>query len=93
MLVRQASREFLDKITPIDATGWRHRNWGGKSMEVIKAPIRFFLLLTTPTIDVDPHAPAAAAEDLVDSVDWNKPLSVLHCITGPLFVVFATDQW
>ena len=94
--VRRASKEFFEKITPIDKSGWKHRNWGGKSLEVIKAPIRFFLLLTTPTVDVDPHAtpdetPMTDEEgDEVDRVEWNKPLSILHCITGPLFVIFAT---
>lgn len=92
--VRRASKEFLEKITPIDKTGWKHRNWGGKSLEVIKAPIRLFLLLTTPTVDVDPHATPddndSNPEDEVDRVEWNKPLSILHCITGPLFVIFAT---
>lgn len=88
--VRKHSVQFLEKITPIDKTGWRHRNWGGKSFEVIKAPIRFFLLLTTPSIDVDPHAvPDDDEGDQVDRVSWNKPLSALHCITGPLFVLFV----
>lgn len=88
--VRRASLEFLEKITPIDKSGWKHRNWGGRSLEVIKAPIRFFLLLTTPTVDVDPHATPSEEEDEVDRVEWNKPLSILHCITGPIFVIFAT---
>ena len=90
LAVRRASREFLEKIIPIDATGWRHRNWGGRSMEVVKAPIRFFLLLTTPYIDIDPHAPQPEDGDEVDTVAWNKPLSALHCITGPIFAVYAT---
>jgi sodium/potassium/calcium exchanger 6 len=91
--VRRASKDFLEKITPIDKSGWKHRNWGGKSLEVIKAPIRFFLLLTTPCIDVDPHATPTDNDSShveVDRVEWNKPLSILHCITGPLFVIFAT---
>lgn len=89
--VRRRSIEFFEKITPIDKTGWRHRNWGGRSFEVVKAPIRFFLLLTTPSIDVDPHAVPDDDDsgDEVDRVTWNKPLSALHCITGPLFVLFA----
>lgn len=90
LAVRRASREFLEKLIPIDATGWRHRNWGGRSMEVVKAPIRFFLLLTTPYIDIDPHAPQPSDGDEVDTVAWNKPLSALHCITGPIFAVYAT---
>lgn len=96
LAMQRASRDILEKIKPIDSTGWQHRNWGGRGMEVVKAPIRFFLLLTTPTIDVDPHAPPAAKDeegDECDTMEWNKPISCLHCITGPLFVVFATGLW
>lgn len=46
-------------------------------MELVKAPIRLFLLLTTPIADIE-------GRDV-----WNKLLSTLHCITGPIFVVFA----
>jgi len=76
--MRRASKEFLEKITPIDKEVWRHGNWGGKSFEIIKSPIRFFLLLTTPMADLE------------EREEWNKPLSVLHCITGPLFVLLAS---
>ncbi|RWS07823.1 Sodium/potassium/calcium exchanger 6-like protein [Dinothrombium tinctorium] len=75
--MRRASKEFFEKISPIDLDGWKQQNWGGKSMEIIKAPIRFFLLLTTPMVDVE------------GKEEWNKFLSALHCITGPLFVLFA----
>ncbi|RWS24669.1 Sodium/potassium/calcium exchanger 6-like protein [Leptotrombidium deliense] len=61
--IRRASKEFLEKISPIDLNGWKQQNWGGKGMEIIKAPIRFFLLLTTPMADVE-------GKD-----DWNKPLN------------------
>ena len=76
--LRRASKEFLEKITPIDKEIWRNQNWGGKSFEIIKSPIRFFLLLTTPMADLE------------EKEEWNKLLSVLHCITGPLFVLLAT---
>lgn len=46
-------------------------------MELIKAPIRLFLLITTPMADVE------------GKHEWNKLLSTLHCITGPIFVVYA----
>lgn len=32
ILLRRASKEFLEKITPIDKEVWRHQHWGGKSM-------------------------------------------------------------
>lgn len=76
--LRRASKEFLEKITPIDMDGWKQQNWGGRGFEIIKAPIRFFLLLTTPMADLE------------EKEEWNKPLSVLHCVTGPLFVVIAS---
>lgn len=76
--LRRASKEFLEKITPIDKEVWRHQNFGGRGFEIIKSPIRFFLLLTTPMADLE------------EKEEWNKPLSVLHCITGPLFVLLAS---
>lgn len=76
--LRRASKEFLEKITPIDKEIWKHQNIGGRGFEIIKSPIRFFLLLTTPVADLE------------EKEEWNKPLSVLHCITGPLFVLLAT---
>ncbi|XP_074597374.1 mitochondrial sodium/calcium exchanger protein-like [Brevipalpus obovatus] len=75
--IRRASREFLEKITPIDVMRWKRKNWGNRTLEVIKSPIRLFLLLTTPMADPE------------DKGEWNKLLSALHCITGPLFVVYA----
>lgn len=78
--LRRASKEFLEKITPIDMDGWKQQNWGGRGFEIIKAPIRFFLLLTTPMADLE------------EKEEWNKPLSVLHCITGPMFVLLASGS-
>lgn len=45
-----------------------------------QSPIRLFLLLTTPMVDPEDG----------QKEEWNKLLSALHCITGPLFVVYAT---
>ncbi|KAI1293542.1 putative sodium/calcium exchanger 7 [Halotydeus destructor] len=75
--VRRQSKEFFEKVSPIDFHGWKQKDWGGRGFEIIKAPIRFFLLLTTPMAEVEGKS------------EWNKPLSVLHCITGPLFALFA----
>ncbi|XP_015792912.1 mitochondrial sodium/calcium exchanger protein [Tetranychus urticae] len=75
--IRRASREFLERITPIDVMTWKRQNWGFRTLEIIKSPIRLFLLLTTPMADVE------------EKGEWNKLLSALHCVTGPLFVVFA----
>lgn len=82
--IRRQSMDFLAAVSPIDMNVWKQRNWGGKTMELIKAPIRLFLLITTPMADVE------------GKHEWNKLLSTLHCITGPIFVVFAFGygfQW
>lgn len=70
----------MKTVSPIDFDGWKQKDWGGRGFEIIKAPIRLFLLITTPMAD------------LGGKEEWNKPLSVLHCITGPLFVVFALER-
>lgn len=75
--IRRQSMDFLAAVSPIDLNVWKQRNWGGKTMELIKAPIRLFLLITTPMADVE------------GKHEWNKLLSTLHCITGPIFVVYA----
>lgn len=82
--IRRQSMDFLAAVSPIDMDVWRQRNWGGRTMELIKAPIRLFLLITTPMADVE------------GKHEWNKLLSTLHCITGPVFVVYAFGygfQW
>lgn len=75
--IRRQSMDFLAAVSPIDLNVWKRQNWGGRTMELIKAPIRLFLLITTPMADVD------------GKHEWNKLLSTLHCITGPIFVVYA----
>lgn len=75
--IRRQSMEFLSSVSPIDVDLWKQQNWGGRTMGIVKAPIRLFLLLTTPIADIE------------DRDVWNKPLSVLHCSTGPIFVAFA----
>lgn len=77
--------DFLAAVSPIDINVWKQRNWGGRTMELIKAPIRLFLLITTPMTYVEGK-----------HEQWNKALSTLHCITGPIFVVYAFgfgSQW
>lgn len=76
--IRRQSMDFLAAVSPIDINVWKQRNWGGRTMELVKAPIRLFLLITTPMA----YAERGRSE-------WNKPLSTLHCITGPIFVVYA----
>lgn len=75
--IRRQSMDFLAAVSPIDPNIWKQRNWGGRTMELIKAPIRLFLLITTPMADVE------------GKHEWNKLLSTLHCITGPIFVVYS----
>lgn len=75
--IRRQSMDFLAAVSPIDINVWKQRNWGGRTMELVKAPIRLFLLITTPMTYVE------------GKHEWNKLLSTLHCITGPIFVVYA----
>lgn len=75
--IRRQSMDFLAAVSPIDLNVWKQQNWGGRTMELIKAPIRLFLLITTPMADIE------------GKHEWNKLLSTLHCITGPIFVVFS----
>lgn len=75
--IRRQSMDFLAAVSPIDLNVWKQQNWGGRTMELVKAPIRLFLLITTPMADVE------------GKHEWNKLLSTLHCITGPIFVVYS----
>lgn len=83
--IRRQSMDFLAAVSPIDINVWKQRNWGGRTMELVKAPIRLFLLITTPMAYVEGS-----------KHEWNRLLSTLHCITGPVFVVYAFgygSQW
>ncbi|XP_078679785.1 mitochondrial sodium/calcium exchanger protein-like isoform X1 [Branchiostoma floridae x Branchiostoma belcheri] len=68
-------------LNPIDTAGWKDKGAFGKAYEVFKAPIQLVLNLTVSVVDFEE-----------DNHNWNRPLNCLHCITGPLFVVFAINN-
>ncbi|XP_078600082.1 mitochondrial sodium/calcium exchanger protein-like isoform X1 [Branchiostoma floridae x Branchiostoma japonicum] len=73
--------ELWEGLNPIDTAGWRNKGAFGKGYEVFKAPIQLVLNLTVSIVDFEE-----------DNHNWNRPLNCLHCITGPLFVVFAINN-
>ncbi|KAI8504995.1 Mitochondrial sodium/calcium exchanger protein [Branchiostoma belcheri] len=68
-------------LNPIDTAGWKDKGAFGKAYEVFKAPIQLVLNLTVSVVDFEEG-----------NHNWNRPLNCLHCITGPLFVVFAINN-
>eukprot|EP00058_Branchiostoma_floridae_P006381 XP_002591869.1 hypothetical protein BRAFLDRAFT_60024 [Branchiostoma floridae] len=73
--------ELWEGLNPIDTAGWRNKGTFGKGYEIFKAPIQLVLNLTVSIVDFEE-----------DNHNWNRPLNCLHCITGPLFVVFAINN-
>ncbi|CAH1232911.1 SLC8B1 [Branchiostoma lanceolatum] len=73
--------ELWGGLNPIDTAGWSSKGAFGKGYEVFKAPIQLVLNLTVSIVDFEE-----------DKHNWNRPLNCLHCITGPLFVVFAINN-
>ncbi|XP_066303388.1 mitochondrial sodium/calcium exchanger protein-like isoform X2 [Branchiostoma lanceolatum] len=73
--------ELWEGLNPIDTAGWSSKGAFGKGYEVFKAPIQLVLNLTVSIVDFEE-----------DKHNWNRPLNCLHCITGPLFVVFAINN-
>ncbi|XP_023211898.1 mitochondrial sodium/calcium exchanger protein-like isoform X2 [Centruroides sculpturatus] len=72
---------FCYQISPIDILAWSEKPWYSKILEVCKSPIYFILTISTPLVD-----------DEDPSNNWNKPLAIMHCIVGPVFVAFASKR-
>lgn len=75
-------KDFIFELCPIDISGWGERRWYSKIVEILKAPVYFLLAITTPVVDYE-----------ADHHNWCKYLNVLHCITGPMFVVFCSKSF
>lgn len=72
---------FCYQISPIDILAWPEKPWYSKILEIFKSPIYFLLTISTPLVDdEDPQN------------NWNKPLAVIHCVVGPVFVAFASKR-
>lgn len=74
-----ACRKFLQGLEPIDREDWCKSNRFWKLFLIVKAPAVFCLNLTVPVVDYDK-----------ENHNWNKWLSVLHCVTMPVFSVMVT---
>lgn len=68
--------EFLSQLVPWDPAEWAERGVAGKVYDMATFPLRFVLVLTVPVVDYE-NAKS----------NWCRPLSALHCVTAPLFVV------
>ncbi|KAF6019924.1 SLC8B1 [Bugula neritina] len=77
-----ALHEFLNAINPISKEEWKEKKWYGKAYLVIKAPIQFILTITCPIVDY------GAEKD-----NWNRHLSCFQVLLGPMFALFATNQY
>ncbi|CAH1802112.1 unnamed protein product [Owenia fusiformis] len=72
--------QFLWKICPIDVDGFGEMNIIVKIYEIIKAPIIFALTITVPVVNYEE-----------DMNNWNKILTMIHCVTGPVWFVMAGE--
>ncbi|TKR68523.1 hypothetical protein L596_024493 [Steinernema carpocapsae] len=66
-------RDSLKHLNPIDAEEFADASILGKAFQIVKAPIMFILKCSTPLAEFS----------------WSKPIAILHCFTGPIFLVFA----
>jgi len=65
-------KELLVHISPIDCQSWKEDVWYRKIFSIIKAPIYFILLITTPIVDEES-----------EKNNWCKWLTMLQIILGP----------
>ncbi|XP_023217218.1 mitochondrial sodium/calcium exchanger protein-like [Centruroides sculpturatus] len=72
-------KDFLYQICPINVRGWRKLIWWRRVLEICKCPVMLLLTITTPVLDVTKP-----------KQNWCRYLNVLHCITGPLFILMVT---
>ncbi|XP_052261125.1 mitochondrial sodium/calcium exchanger protein-like isoform X2 [Dreissena polymorpha] len=77
--VEGAWPQFLEAVNPVDSHGWSGMSLPKKIYEVLKCPVVFLLTITVPVVNY---------ED--DKHNWNRHLSCLQCILGPVFSVLAT---
>jgi len=49
---------------------------------MLQSPLQFLLTITTPVVDYE-----------AENANWNRHLSTLQIFLGPVFAIFATDQY
>ncbi|GAB6033725.1 hypothetical protein CHUAL_013837 [Chamberlinius hualienensis] len=77
-LVQNRFNLLLKGINPIDLADWRQTTWYWRIFMVVKVPITFILKLTIPVVDTERPLH-----------NWCPTLSACHCITVPLFILYA----
>ncbi|CAL1261463.1 unnamed protein product [Larinioides sclopetarius] len=71
-------RDFLEKICPLNIQDWSKQSWMERGLDILKGPIMFPLMLTTPVVDYK------SPRD-----NWCRILNCLHLVTGPAFITGA----
>ncbi|GFT94052.1 hypothetical protein NPIL_51621 [Nephila pilipes] len=71
-------QDFIQKVCPVNLQDWSKQTWTERSLDILKGPIMFFLVLTTPVVDYK------SPRD-----NWCRILNCLHLVLGPLFITFA----
>lgn len=70
--------DFVEKVCPVNLQEWSKQSWMERSLDILKSPVLFLLLITTPLVDYK------SPRD-----NWCRFLNCLHIITGPIFIIFA----
>ncbi|GFY43992.1 hypothetical protein TNIN_445811 [Trichonephila inaurata madagascariensis] len=71
-------KDFIQKVCPVNLQDWSKQTWTERCLDILKGPIMFFLVLTTPVVDYK------SSRD-----NWCRILNCLHLVLGPLFITFA----
>lgn len=71
-------KDFLEKVCPVNLQEWSKQTWMERSLDIVKGPILFVLLITTPVVDYK------SPRD-----NWSRILNCLHLITGPIFITLV----
>lgn len=74
-------QEFCLHVFPVDVAAWPEWNWISRLLDIIKAPVRLFLIITVPVIDYEN-----------DKDNWCRLLGVIHCITAPMFILLGFGE-
>uniref|UniRef100_A0A1I8IHV2 Na_Ca_ex domain-containing protein n=1 Tax=Macrostomum lignano TaxID=282301 RepID=A0A1I8IHV2_9PLAT len=71
-------KEFFYSLVPVDLEEFPEMTWYNKVYEIIKAPLLFLLLLSTPFVDYDQPLNG-----------WSRILNSVHCAIAPVFIALA----
>lgn len=71
-------RNFIESISPVNLKEWHNQKWTERTLDILKGPILFLLLITTPVVDYK------SPRD-----NWCRILNSLHLLTGPVFITFV----